>query len=346
VVNAATQFNIAGGRVVMGNNSLGGGLYAGFGAGNANTTGGGNSFFGNTAGASTTMGASNSFFGYGAGKQNTVGQNNSFFGASAGALNTASDNSFFGVTAGIHNTTGGSNTFIGRNADFDSSSAAGYRNTLLGANAIVNTGLNDATAIGYGAQVTQSASLVLGQSFTRVGIGTTAPQANLHVNGDVLVNNLILGYLSIPDIHGLQQICVLNDLRGYRFVGCPTFNVGASLRHTTDLSPFAGGMNVINRLKPISFTWKDGGKRDIGLGAEDVAEVEPLFTLKNEKGEIDGVKYDRLSIVFINAFKEQQAQIAAQLLEIETLKKRQQEFDALKSLVCADHPAAAVCKSN
>lgn len=100
-------------------------------------------------------------------------------------------------------------------------------------------------------------------------------------------------------------------------------------------------------------TWKKGGMRDIGLGAEEVEKVEPLLTFRNSKGEIEGVKYSQLSAVFINAFKEQQSQITnqhqqikKQQREIETLKRRLQEFDLLKGLVCADHPAAAVCKSN
>lgn len=48
---------------------------------------------------------------------------------------------------------------------------------------------------------------------------------------------------------------------------------------------------------------------DVGFGAEDVAKINPLFVTYNDKGEIEGVKYDRLSVVFVNGFKEQQAQI-------------------------------------
>ena len=49
--------------------------------------------------------------------------------------------------------------------------------------------------------------------------------------------------------------------------------------------------------------------RDIGLGAEEVEQIEPLLTFRNDKGEIEGVKYNQLSAVFINAIKEQQNQI-------------------------------------
>ena len=67
--------------------------------------------------------------------------------------------------------------------------------------------------------------------------------------------------------------------------------------------------------------------RDIGLGAEEVEKVESLLTFRNDKGEIEGVKYSQLNVVLINAVKQQQVHI-----------------EALKKLVCADHPNAEVCK--
>jgi hypothetical protein len=101
----------------------------------------------------------------------------------------------------------------------------------------------------------------------------------------------------------------------------------SSLRYKTNLAAYGNGLDVISRLQPITFTWKEGGGRDIGLGAEDVEKVEPLLTFRNDKGEIEGVKYSQLNVVLINAVKQQQAQI-----------------EALRKLVCADHANADVCK--
>jgi hypothetical protein len=71
-----------------------------------------------------------------------------------------------------------------------------------------------------------------------------------------------------------------------------------------------------------------------------VAKINPLFVTYNQAGQVEGVKYDRFSTVFVNAFKEQQTQIEQQQ---EQIKKQQTEIDALKKLVCADHPNAEVC---
>ena len=108
----------------------------------------------------------------------------------------------------------------------------------------------------------------------------------------------------------------------------------SSLRYKTGVRPFAGGLDILNRLRPIAFTWKEGGAHDVGLAAEDVEQVEPLLTFRNRNGEIEGVKYNQLSAVFVNAINEQQVQI----------KQQQAQIDALKALVCASHPGADVCR--
>ena len=104
-------------------------------------------------------------------------------------------------------------------------------------------------------------------------------------------------------------------------------NCSSSARYKTDLESFSGGLNLIHRLNPVTFRWKATSERDVGLIAEEVAQVEPLFTFKDSKGEIEGVKYANLSVLFINAIKQQQQQI-----------------DLLKKIVCLDHPDAEICK--
>ena len=91
----------------------------------------------------------------------------------------------------------------------------------------------------------------------------------------------------------------------------------SSLRYKTDLRAFDEGLGVVEQLRPVSFSWKADELRDVGFGAEDVAKINPLFVTYNKAGDIEGVKYDRLSVVFVNAFKEQQAQIRAQSEQIE-----------------------------
>lgn len=173
VVNAATQYNISGGRVL----SLGVGnfgitsIFAGWGAG-ANTTG-----------------ATNSFFGANAGFSNITGNGNSFFGYAVGFDNTGSDNSFFGISAGQANTTGGNNSFFGRIAG--QANTTGGNNTIIGAGANTGSGaLTFATALGAGATVNASNTLVLGRNLDTVqipGIINSATQYN--IGGSRILSN-------------------------------------------------------------------------------------------------------------------------------------------------------------
>jgi len=80
---------------------------------------------------------------------------------------------------------------------------------------------------------------------------------------------------------------------------------------------------------------------DMGLVAEEVAEIEPLLTSTNDKGEVEGVKYDRVGVVLINAVKEQQAQIDALKSENAELKAM---LVSIKKLLCESKTDAAVCK--
>ena len=193
-INTSAHYSIGGSRVLSVAGT--GNVFAGVGAG-ANNNGLNNSFFGADAGLNHTSGIHNSFFGRSAGQNNTTGTGNSFFGVSAGSSNTTGQsNSFFGISAGTANTTGGANSFFGWDAG--DSITTGSNTTFIGALSDGTASLNNATAIGFRAYVTQNNSLVLGSTngvnnavaTVKVGIGTPAPQARLHVEqGDIYVGS-------------------------------------------------------------------------------------------------------------------------------------------------------------
>lgn len=191
ILSASTQYNLGATRVLsFGNLSV----YVGEGTAAATTSGNQNVFVGWQAGNANTSGAFNSFVGLWAGRDNNTGIGNNFYGSETGRSNTTGCcNSFFGGSAGFSNQTGSYNTFVGERSA--QTQVAGDYNASLGANINVTNGLQNATAIGARASVTQSNSLVLGAiasvngapADTRVGIGTTAPRAKLDVTGgDIL----------------------------------------------------------------------------------------------------------------------------------------------------------------
>jgi type III secretory pathway lipoprotein EscJ len=53
-----------------------------------------------------------------------------------------------------------------------------------------------------------------------------------------------------------------------------------------------------------------------------VAAIEPLLVTRNASGQVEGVKYDRVAVVLLNAVKEQQAQIARLGEEVRALRQQ------------------------
>jgi hypothetical protein len=298
-----------------------GNSFFGTSAGQANSSGLGNSFFGRSAGFDNTTGNHNSFFGTAAGLANTNGNVNSFFGWAAGQANTTGDdNSFFGYSAGVFNTTGGFNSFFGRFAGL--SNTTGDNNTIIGNLADVGSGnLSFATAIGSGAIVGTSNTVVVGRT-------------------DDIVR--IPGFLRVVQLGspGATPLC--------QNVNFTISTCSSSLRYKTNINRFGLGLNLINQLKPITFDWKDGGMHDLGLGAEDVAAIEPLLVTYNKTGQVEGVKYDRIGVVLVNAVNEQQAEISGQQSVISDQQKQidalKVQVELLKSAVCSEKPTLEICK--
>ena len=252
--------------------------------------------------------ASNTFVGPGTGTNYASGGFNTYVGTSAGFnTTTGTSNSFFGMGSGLANTTGTFNTLVGRNAD------------------VTSGNLTHATAIGAESIATQSNSIYLGRP---------GGEDAVRIPGAVAIDGtLVVGTLGSA---GSTSVC-LNAAN--RVSPC-----SSSLRYKTSVHSFSRGLDIVRRLRPITFDWKDGGARDVGFGAEEVNEVEPLLTTRNDKGEIEGVKYAQITTVLVNAVKEQQAVIESQQRtnesqtrqiaeQRELLRLQQQQLDALKKEV-------------
>jgi len=310
IIAAATQYNIGASRVLSASNTN---TFVGLNTGG--NSGSLNAFFGNGV-ASSNIGSSNSFFGNGAGASNVQGSFNVIVGSEAGSSNFGgSSNVFIGNSAGSVNTSGNKNTFIG-DQGAPPTNTTGSNNTTIGAGADVgSSGLIFATAIGSSSVVSDSNTVALGRAngFDRI-----------------VIYGLGLGGSTNLCRNGSNQISTCSS----------------SLRYKTDVYPFFGGLDIVKRLRPIGFTWKEGGAQDVGFGAEEVEKVEPLLTFRNKQGEIEGVKYGQISAVLVNAIKELQAQIERQRREIETMREQQSSFEALRKLVCKDNGGEPACQQH
>ncbi|MBK8809315.1 MAG: tail fiber domain-containing protein [Acidobacteria bacterium] len=298
-----------------------------------------NSFFGHQAGLLTGNGSNNSFFGSSSGAGNTDGTDNSFFGVSSGrANNDGNRNSFYGRLSGRFNTFGSDNTFVGYNSG--DSNTIGNNNTLVGSETDVvgPNSISFGTAIGAGATVATSNTVVLGRTSDQVLVKGIFKATQLQFGSSFTVN---YESLSLP---GNNAACWGTDeIYGNYFGKCVS-----SIRFKTNVNDFKDGLELINRLRPVTFDWKSNGSTTIGLIAEEVNEVEPLLAVKDKDNVVESVRFEGVTVVLVNAVKQQQKQIEDQQKQIEEqrelLERQRLALEALRKLVCAQNTSIEVCR--
>lgn len=113
----------------------------------------------------------------------------------------------------------------------------------------------------------------------------------------------------------------------YMLQVCGAAGVGAAaFYYTSDrslkehIAPLSGALEKVKKLQGVSFDWKEGGTRNIGVIAQDVERVYPELVNTDKKTGLKSVEYGNLVAPLIEAIKEQQIQIDALKKEVDALK--------------------------
>ena len=122
-----------------------------------------------------------------------------------------------------------------------------------------------------------------------VGVGTTVPGYKLDVSGNV---------------------------------GATAYYYTSDKKLKKDIHTLDTALDKILNLRGVSFTWKEDGRHDIGLIAQEVERVYPELVHESEVSGIKSVEYGNLVAPLIEAIREQQQQIDALKSEIKALKNR------------------------
>jgi Chaperone of endosialidase len=98
------------------------------------------------------------------------------------------------------------------------------------------------------------------------------------------------------------------------------WTIRSSRRLKTNIRPLTGALQKVEQLQGVSYDRRDDGRHEIGVVAEDVAQVVPEVVSRDpQTKEIQGVDYSRLAALLIEAVKSQQS-------EIEQLKARVEQL--------------------
>ncbi|MBI1288040.1 MAG: hypothetical protein GC178_10750 [Flavobacteriales bacterium] len=183
-----SNYNVAIGNSLMNSTTAYGTISIGHNSMN-NSNGSYNVVLGVQAGINHTSGTQNVFIGsINVAQANVSGSNNIMLGAGSGQSNTGSTNVFIGVGTGSNNTGSGS-VFLGHNAG---------KNELSG-NRLYIENSNSSTPLVYG-EFDNDILAVNG----KLGVGTQAPQDELHVVGNIRMvdGNQAAGYIPVSDASG------------------------------------------------------------------------------------------------------------------------------------------------
>jgi hypothetical protein len=147
------------------------------------------------------------------------------------------------------------------------------------------------------------------------GTGGTVPLMMLS-NGNVLMNSNVGIGTTTPQ----YKLDVAGTIRGS--------NVSPSdQRLKQNIQPLENALAKVEQLRGVSFEWKaqDTGTQ-IGMIAQEVETVLPELVSTDSDG-YKSLAYDKMTAVLLEAVKELKAQ-----------------NDALKAIVCEDHPEKAICQ--
>ncbi len=98
----------------------------------------------------------------------------------------------------------------------------------------------------------------------------------------------------------------------------------SSGRWKTNVARIKDAMDKVRRLRGVTFDWKDNGRHDVGLIAEEVGRVVPEVVDYEAHGEnATSLDYSRLVALLVEALKEQDARIAELEQALESLNPRQ-----------------------
>ena len=268
--------------------------------GNSNTATGAGALLSNTSGFNNTANGAFALFSNTTGIYNTATGFQALFGNTIGIDNTAT-----GYWSLRDNTTGTYNTASGflalaNNTDGDGNTATGYRS--LHDNA---TG-NQNTAIGYyaGHDVTGDNNVCIGANvFGAAGVDNTTWIRN--------VNTLTQSFSA--GVNDYVTVRLSDGRLGHTAVV-------SSQRYKEDIKPLAAASQALYALKPVSFRLKKefDPTQALGFGliAEEVEKVDPAMVYRNDKGQVESVRYEMVNAMLLNEFlkehrknEEQQKQI-------------------------------------
>ena len=162
--------------------------------------------------------------------------------------------------------------------------------------------------------------LAVGSSFQTSGV----PDNGLRVAGEVRLETVNGG--------GSTQLCL--NTSSNEIATC-----SSSARYKDKIATLDLGLEDILALRPVSYRWTNDGSADIGFVAEEVAEIDERLIHRNDRGEVEGVRYDRISALLANGTRTLDARTRATIADLNEIRTENERLQARLANVEDDYKA-------
>jgi hypothetical protein len=184
-------------------------------------------------------------------------------------------------------------------------------------------GANELYAMNQNVRTTDSPSfsgLTLSGNLTASTVNTGqgnnelyAMNQNVRTTDSVTFANINTGQ-GITEVHLMDQ-----NIRTTDGVTFATITETSARKYKENIIDLESG-DLIHKLRPVTFNWKTTGEKDYGLIAEEVNEHLPELVKKDLLGEVEGIKYSKLTSLLIKVVQDQQQQIDRLTKDVNWLK--------------------------
>jgi len=243
-------------------------------------------------------------------ENNTTGNNNIALGMDALNQNiTGGANAAIGYKSLYNNTGGLYNIAIGEEALLNNTT--NHNNTSIGVQSLINSTGNGNTAIGHQA----GSNVSSGGNNTLIGKGANPGSGSYS-------NSTAIGYnATVTSSNAIQLGNSFTEVYHYG-----TLNSASDRRLKEDIRETKYGLKSLLKLNPVDYRLKASGNNQIGFIAQELMEIIPEAVSGKEgdleKGEILSVSYTSLIPILTKAIQEQQQQLEAQQILIQSLLER------------------------
>lgn len=207
---------------------------------------------------------------------------------------------------------GGSNAAVGMNINNTGTSGRSYSifSTNSSASAVGALGFYDDTAGSYRMVIDSSGNLLVGAtgatSNSRLSVkGSSTSASDLNFFFVNSAGSTVLAAYNNGALYAdnMKSGAGTNTVKFSTSTGQITYDT-SSARYKDNIRDSIYGLNHVMQMRSAQFEYKDDGRSDVGLIAEELDPIIPELVGKNKEGQPDSVSYDRMVSVLVKAIQE------------------------------------------